>query len=235
MKRNALGAMARGQVFVQFDDDDLYLPNYVDSMVHALLLKGATSARPLFDATAAREDVDDDLVLERCRQPLLVKLAQFTCYNARQGTLQVCDVRPPDPNAPARTHRGRPLDAGVVSDDYHSRFWGYGFTYVYTAAFLKLAQFANITFGEDYQLVCEAASRGATCRAFMDDQRDPCVLHVLHNESSTMTPTSQIVALASESRRRYGDQLRFLFGDDLPESVPHSLDPFSAFNRLDYG
>lgn len=61
------------------------------------------------------------------------------------------------------------------------------------------------------------------------------MLHVLHNESSTHTPTTAIVSLASECRRRYGQELALLFGDNLPTTVPHSFDPFSAFNRMDYG
>ena len=64
------------------------------------------------------------------------------CYNAKQGTLQLCDMRPPEHGA-RRTHRGKALDAFVIADDYHSRFWGYGFSYA------RAPRAAEHSFGHD--------------------------------------------------------------------------------------
>ena len=83
-KRNALGAMARGEILVQFDDDDVYLPHYLDAMVHALLLddvgagvsrassiranpRPQVNAASAFDPTVS-DDLDEDALVERVKE-----------------------------------------------------------------------------------------------------------------------------------------------------------------------
>lgn len=219
-KRNALGEMARGAVLVAFDDDDVYRAHYVDAMVHALLFEcgDEPAARTLWDPTADR-DVDATALAARARQPRLVKLASFACYNAPRNVVQACDLRPP-PGTP-RDALGRYADPDC--DDYHSRFWGYGFSYVYTAALIARSPFPDITFGEDYAFVRDAAySAGAACRAFGDDARNPAVLHVLHGESSTMTPTDRVLARPADCRRVFGAELAALLGDGSRVASPET-------------
>ena len=83
-ERNALGAMARGEILVQFDDDDVYLPHYLDAMVHALLLddvgagvsrassvranpRPQVNAASAFDPTVS-DDLDEDALVERVKE-----------------------------------------------------------------------------------------------------------------------------------------------------------------------
>jgi hypothetical protein len=75
--------MARGEILVQFDDDDVYLPHYLDAMVHALLLddvgagvsRASVRANPrpqvnaasAFDPTVS-DDLDEDALVERVKE-----------------------------------------------------------------------------------------------------------------------------------------------------------------------
>ena len=67
VKRNRLGSLARGQIIVQFDDDDVYLADYVDRIVGALL-DGSPAA---------------------AAEPRLATLGAYCCYDAARGV--VCE------------------------------------------------------------------------------------------------------------------------------------------------
>ncbi|KAH8050851.1 hypothetical protein JL722_11194 [Aureococcus anophagefferens] len=67
VKRNRLGSLAKGQIIVQFDDDDVYLADYVDRMVGALL-NGSPAA---------------------AAEPRLATLGAYCCYDAARGV--VCE------------------------------------------------------------------------------------------------------------------------------------------------
>ena len=51
---------------------------------------------------------------------------------------------------------------------HHARAWGYGFSYVYTAALAARVPFPSLDHGEDYALVLLASQQGGACLAFRD-------------------------------------------------------------------
>ena len=140
--------------------------------------------------------------VERAELPRLVKLSSFVCYSTNRGTLSEENVLTEDLFVDEHTYAG----------DKHSRWWGYGFSYVYTKALLKLAPFSPVTFSEDYTFVVDAADRGAECVAYDDHVDDPSVLHVLHNQSSTRTFAPRDVADPTQVDDRFGAQIKRLTG-----------------------
>jgi len=164
-KRNRLARLARGGVLANFDDDDVYRPEYLSRMVSALLPTG----------TAVEE-------------PRLAKLYAFVCYNVNTGVLL-------EENC---ANEGHDSDGPRFLGDTASRWWGYGFSYCYTRAFLDLAPFGDITFAEDYKFVCDGAAAGGDCEAFADDASDPIVLHVLHRGSTAGIVASRSLASGAD-------------------------------------
>ncbi|KAJ8601894.1 hypothetical protein CTAYLR_002661 [Chrysophaeum taylorii] len=81
---------------------------------------------------------------------------------------------------------------------WHSRKWGYGFSYVYRRD--VPARFPNAFLGEDYDFCMRLLATGATCRAFRDDPDDAVVLHVMHNNNSSIVARHRDRSLADLDR-----------------------------------
>jgi hypothetical protein len=179
-KRNWLAANAQGSVHANFDDDDVYLPSYIERMVGALRESGAE----------------------------LVKLGTFIEFDARTDAvlrLGSCsfDPRPLLPNKVSPPS----LTMMHPSSVSHGERWGYGFSYVHTARLAWRVPYEPINFGEDYAKLCTAAGRNRGTEFFDDvdtcgpDELGPCVcfadvlgdavaIHVAHK-----TNTSRVMCL----------------------------------------
>lgn len=101
-KRNWLGTRAKGSLIAAFDDDDIYMPDYLTRMVSALIADKAD----------------------------MVKLSSWLSFETDTDALCRFDAE---------------KDAAW---GHHSRRWGYGFSYVYTAE-LANKGFPPIDHGED--------------------------------------------------------------------------------------
>lgn len=73
---------------------------------------------------------------------------------------------------------------------WHSRFYGYGFCYVFTTECQRRQPFNNaMHLHQDYDFVLKAAVNAhATCVAFDDDLDEPAAVHIRHEGSSTDCP-----------------------------------------------
>ncbi|KAH8075697.1 protein serine/threonine phosphatase [Aureococcus anophagefferens] len=121
-KRNELVQKARGAVVVQFDDDDVYTPRYVERVLSAMRGAGAAlfklSAWKWFDAArGAKPDADD------------AKLLHWY-DNERDKTTGYC--------------------ANYTAAGWHSRKWGYGFSFAFDRAVALRHPFPPTYLGEDY-------------------------------------------------------------------------------------
>lgn len=83
---------------------------------------------------------------------------------------------------------------------WHSRFYGYGFSYVFTLAYQRASPFHDgMHLHQDYVFVCAGAARaGARFVCFDDDLERPVVVHIRHAGSSTDNPA--VVALPAPPR-----------------------------------
>lgn len=72
----------------------------------------------------------------------------------------------------------------------HANKWGYGFSYVYTAALVRRVPWPAIDFGEDYELVMAAKKHSMKCLAFADAVGSAVVCHITHRAN-----TSQVLNL----------------------------------------
>jgi hypothetical protein len=149
-------------------------------------------------AAAAAGDVivhfDDDDAYRRCyvRRMVgalvlgehdLVKLASFACYDVDRRELASFD------DAADRAAAAGAAGAAASWPEWHSRTWGYGFTYAYARRLALAAPYDDAWHvGEDYSFLLRAAAAGASIAAFRDDVGDPAVLHALHGGSTARTP-----------------------------------------------
>ena len=106
-KRNWMAARAKGSLHCNMDDDDIYLPCYLERMVGALAAANAE----------------------------LVKLGAFVEYNACTGHCTRYGSSSAD--APWLLPKLEGVDKVLSSDPafvVHGHRWGYGFSYVHTAS-----------------------------------------------------------------------------------------------------
>ncbi|KAK7253521.1 hypothetical protein SO694_000011071 [Aureococcus anophagefferens] len=167
-KRNELVQKARGAVVVQFDDDDVYTPRYVERVLSAMRGAGAAlfklSAWKWFDAArAAKPDADD------------AKLLHWY-DNERDKTTGYC--------------------ANYTAAGWHSRKWGYGFSFAFDRAVALRHPFPPTYLGEDYDFVMELLAARVPVVAYRDDPDDSVVLHVLHNNNSSVVAKHETFPLS---------------------------------------
>ena len=76
---------------------------------------------------------------------------------------------------------------------WHSRFYGYGFCYVFTLAYQQQNPFNNsMHLHQDYAFVIKGAvDVGGVCVAFHEDMENPCCVHIRHEGSSTDCPAQK--------------------------------------------
>ena len=160
-KRNFLAAHARGSIHANFDDDDIYLPQYLERMVAAL----------------------------RASDAELVKLACFLQYNATTDAIEQSGESVADEAEllPANSADRKRLTR--LANLVHCHRWGYGFSYVHTARLAFFCPYKAITFGEDYTKVEDAAHMSGRelkpCCAFADSVGDAVVCHIQHKANTS--------------------------------------------------
>lgn len=118
-----------------------------------------------------------------------VKLAYFLEFNAVTDSVRhfgACDA-----DDSVLVHQ-RWSDAAAADprNCTHANKWGYGFSYVYTAALVRRVPWPAIDFGEDYELVMAAKKHSMKCLAFADAVGSAVVCHITHRAN-----TSQVLNL----------------------------------------
>lgn len=165
-KRDRLLGLARGEVHVQFDDDDRYAPAYV--------------------ATALAHLGDHDLWTASAWH-LHRELDGSTWYwdTRRVDDLHYIVEGAADPARPLhaiamRDHLGSDARRAAWLDQ---NLWGYGFSYVYRAAPARAVGVPGAARGSDFLFVQRLRAAGARLHATPDEEG--LVVHVLQATSST--------------------------------------------------
>ncbi|WP_197486509.1 glycosyltransferase family 2 protein [Burkholderia sp. MSMB1589WGS] len=156
-KRNLAADLARGEVIAQFDDDEIYGPHYLATMLGQM----------------------------RMHEAQLVKLGAFFLYSRVYGQFAYWDLvrksglhfcwsdRP-------MTVLNFPLKNAVFADNH----LGYGFSYLYTKRLWAEQPFEHCSFNEDCMFAKAALARGARV-ALPADNVGLC-LHVLHAHNTSI-------------------------------------------------
>ena len=208
-KRNWLAAQAGGEYHVNFDDDDVYLPSYVERMVAAL----------------------------RACDAELVKLACFIEYDCDGDKLRRFGSSSADAKELLPELKG--IDLYLATNPKmsasHGNRWGYGFSYVHTARLAFVVPYPPIDFGEDYQKLLNAgrldpraewsAGRGRLkpSVAFADSVGDAVVVHIKHG-----TNTSSVVNVTPLLSPPFDDKT---FDAFFAEPCRHLLRPAMAHSQ----
>ena len=140
-KRNILVDHARGAIIAHFDDDDLYAPNYLSTMLPAL-----------------GQSAD------------FVKLSGWYLYSCQYRAVGYWDLRTLEgphcvwsPKPMARCVFTE-AERAALSHNY----LGYGFSYVYRKSFWHATPFPDRSFGEDQSFVNTALAAGGKVQHFAD-------------------------------------------------------------------
>lgn len=83
---------------------------------------------------------------------------------------------------------------------WHSRKWGYGFSFVYRKRIAVENPFPGVFQGEDYDFLMRATAKGYKCLAFSDNLDDAVVLHVLHNNNSSVVARHALYSFSDLGR-----------------------------------
>jgi glycosyltransferase involved in cell wall biosynthesis len=154
-KRNYLVDKARGDIIVQFDDDDYYAPNYVSSMVSTLWDRGAD----------------------------LINLRGWFLYDVRSHFFGYWDLMQKHGLHYRCDPAGVSLRILEQNDrDWTTNHMGFGFSYVFKKRIHKQVKFPHINWNEDTTFYLNAASSFKTDG--VHDTKGIC-LHVLHEASTS--------------------------------------------------
>lgn len=175
-KRNMLCSMAHGELIAHFDDDDLYAPNYLSTM-----LAQFTNDSILFcklSSWKSHREIDDT----------------YWHWNTRLIT-----------NNPYRIYGNTSSVERVDTsqwnvDEYRdSTLWGFGFSYMYRRSAWLTNWFEDRNHGEDYEFFKGIREKciyeNGTFTSIPDESpdRDYLALHTLHSGSSScILPQEQI-------------------------------------------
>lgn len=129
-KRNALVGDAQGEFIVHFDDDDYYVPAYVEEMLSLL----------------ARE------------KAAFVKLFGFYLYHQRSQLFGYWDLEVEFPLHYIMDARRPDLQVAPKRRNAQDE-WGYGFSYVYERRVWEANPFPDLTFGEDQPFASAAIAK----------------------------------------------------------------------------
>lgn len=151
-KRNELIAKAAGDIIVHFDDDDYYAPQYIEKMLQYL------------------EGHD------------LIKLTGWYGLSLRDKFFYYLDT--------TRIHKyhfsvGPNKEVEIqefVPKDSSSYLWGFGFSYVYRKSVWEKAQFADVSFGEDFEFLKEVIQQGMNVH-FIPDEAG-LILNIIHRKNT---------------------------------------------------
>ena len=155
-KRNILIEKARGEIIVQFDDDDYYAPNYVRSMIAALTDRDADMINLrgwfLYDVRSHFFGYWD----------LMQKTGPHYCCDATGVTAAM--FTPENNQALDKTH------------------FGYGFSYIFKKKVWEATKFPAINWNEDGEFSLHAQSKFKVTG--VHDTTGLC-LHILHPDSTS--------------------------------------------------
>ena len=159
-KRNRLVEESRGEVIVQFDDDDYYAPQYVATMVGHLEGNDLVKLGAWFGFSRAKR--------------------QFFYWDTTVLSSVHFVVGPSDPLVPVSL-QGNVEEAEFVSKN----LWGYGFSYVVKKRVFEKHRFAEQNWGEDYLFTQGMLSAGLKLHQVPDAAG--LALHVIHGSNTSRT------------------------------------------------
>lgn len=175
-KRNMLCSMARGEFIAHFDDDDLYAPNYLSTML----------------AQFTNNSI------------LLCKLSSWKAHREIDDTYWYWDTSLVT-NNPYRIYGNTSSVERVDTSQWNaneyrdSTLWGFGFSYMYRRSAWLTNWFEDLNHGEDFEFFKGIREKciyeNGTFTSIPDDSpdRDYLALHTLHNGSSScILPQKQI-------------------------------------------
>jgi glycosyltransferase involved in cell wall biosynthesis len=155
-KRNVLVDAARADVIVQFDDDNVYAPQYVRRMIEQL------------------GDAD------------LFTMSAWFCYAVASRSMYYWDVEVADRCHFLLQSGADPqlLLEPSASQDHESLLFGYGFSYVFRKAAWRNAAFPeDVNFAEDYAMAKALRERGF--RIVAEPDREGLAIAVLHAQNQS--------------------------------------------------
>jgi glycosyltransferase involved in cell wall biosynthesis len=150
-KRNLAVELARSEVIAHFDDDEVYAPDYLATMLDYM----------------------------RVCEAEFVKLGAFFLYSRTYGQFAYWDLM--RKKGLHFCWSDRPMTMLNFPEEnaaFANNHLGYGFSYVYTKRLWAAQPFEHRSFNEDGQFVEAALARGARVALFFDDAG--LCLHVLH-------------------------------------------------------
>jgi len=155
-KRNILVEQARGEIIVQFDDDDYYAPNYVSSMVSALT------------------DLNADLI----------NLRGWFMYDVRSNFFGYWDLMQKEGPHYRCDREGVALTMLSPENnlDFENNQLGFGFSYAFKRKVWEEIKFPTIDWNEDGEFSLKVRSK-FTVDGIHDTQG--ICLHFLHNNSTS--------------------------------------------------
>lgn len=155
-KRNILVEQARGEIIIQFDDDDYYAPNYVSSMVAALTELGAD----------------------------LINLRGWFMYDVRSDFFGYWDLMQKEGPHYRCDHDGVALTMLTPENnlDFENNQLGFGFSYAFKRKVWEEIKFPTIDWNEDGEFSLKVRTKFKV--GGIHDTQGIC-LHFLHNNSTS--------------------------------------------------
>jgi len=157
-KRNLAIDAARGNIIVQFDDDEYYAPSYISAMLRVM----------------------------HQQQADLIKLSAFFLYSFVYRKFGYWDLQNKTGlhfRWSEHSEKALLLDSPAELETVHLDF---GFSYVFDKTLWQRSPFPETTFGEDSQFIQAALNHGYRVTLLKDDG-DQCglCLHLLHSFNSS--------------------------------------------------
>jgi len=165
-KRNALIEAARGSLIAHQDDDDVYRPGYLATMVSRL-----------------------------GPQDLLTKLSVWDARSAYDGSLWRWDTRFAGPVQYAVSGNTAPLrlpQTETAPESLDGQLWGYGFSYLFTREAGRAVPFGDINLGEDLDFVARLRAMAPDYVTHQPDLPDT-VIHTVHARSTSRIYPQQCI------------------------------------------
>jgi len=136
LKRNICCCLARGSAIANFDDDDLYAPEYLSYMYPKLV-----------EAAAQGGAGGGSLACGACDPPpAAVKLREWHLFDMSELQFRRLDVS---------------SDKDVPALERHQWTYGWGFSYVFTRSAWELSPFPDVEFNEDFGFMLGLLAREA--------------------------------------------------------------------------
>lgn len=157
-KRNIAIELSRGEIIAHFDDDEIYGPNYISTMLEHMRLQEADFA----------------------------KLSAFFLYSTIHHAFAYWDLMHTS-GLHFRWDEGpmTVLSFPANSKRFADNYLGFGFSYIYTKRLWASQPFEPVSFNEDGIFAAAARARGVRL-ALPADEMGLC-LHVVHNSNTSVS------------------------------------------------